>query len=405
MTTFVYEARDPAGRERSGRVEAADAGAAVASLRTRGLLVFDVAADAPHHADASRTRDAAPPRGGWRASGVALEVSLRQLGVMLRSGLTLLAGIRTVAAESASRKVRAIWLDAAEEIQSGSSLMEAMGRHRAFGRLATRLVEVGEQTGELDTVLIRASEALERRRLLRMRLVNALLYPAVVLVAAIAATAFMLTYAVPRIAVYLQSSGNRLPAMTSSLVDLSLFLRSNWPALLVGLLAASLAAWLFYSTRSGRLFADRAVLRLPLVGLVLRIGVTAGLAHALEIMLRSGVTIVESLRTLEGLHQNRHVQRALARARAAVTQGDPLAPALASDAFMPMLSSMVAVGEQSGTLDEVLAETAAFHEHRLSSLIDLLATAVEVAVVLVVGTIVGYVYIAFMLALYQAATP
>ncbi|MEN1728799.1 MAG: type II secretion system F family protein, partial [Pseudomonadota bacterium] len=154
----------------------------------------------------------------------------------------------------------------------------------------------------------------------------------------------------------------------------------------------------------GRLLIDTVVLRVPLIGFILRTSATASFSRSFAFLVASGVTIIEALRTCQELHRNRRLAVVIADARKNVISGGSLAPALSvPKTFTPMLGNMVAVGERSGNLDETLIACAEFHEQRLEALIKALSSIVEVAVILVVGGIVGYVYIAFMMALYGAA--
>src|SRR5262249_6334156 len=153
----------------------------------------------------------------------------------------------------------------------------------------------------------------------------------------------------------------------------------------------------------GRLAIDRMLLRTPVVGYLLRLSATVQFAHGLGVLLTSGITLVEGLRTVEEMSRNRFVRIKVNRARLAVLRGSSLAEPLTGDTFQPMLARMVAVGESSGNLDDVLSEVATFHEQQLQGAIKRLSVLVEPAIVVIVGGIVGFVYIAFFLALFAAA--
>jgi type IV pilus assembly protein PilC len=217
-------------------------------------------------------------------------------------------------------------------------------------------------------------------------------------------TVFILTYAIPRLTVYLKALGRPLPAMTQVLVDLSDFLLTQWPVLLGSAVLGVVLFSVAYSAPVGRLAIDTVLLRIPLVGYILRTGATAALSRSLSLLLASGVSIVEALRTCQELHANRRLALILARSRERVMSGDPIAPTVKlPGGFMPMLASMVDAGERSGQLDQTLLECAVYHEQRLDALIRILSSVIEIVVVVAVGGIVGYVYVAFMLALYGAA--
>jgi type IV pilus assembly protein PilC len=214
----------------------------------------------------------------------------------------------------------------------------------------------------------------------------------------------MVGYAVPKISGFLRSMGRPLPAMTQWLVDFSAWVNA-WLAWIVGgsLLAGALGAAV-YVWRPGRLAVDRWTLRLPVLGGLLRLGATAAFSHALAILLRSGVTLLEALGTAEQLHHNRYLGVRLAAARDQVLRGGTLADALEpGHAYTPMLASMVAVGEASGSLDDILDEVARFHGSQLQSAIRRFSAIIEPVIIVVVGSIVGFVYVAFFLALFAGA--
>ncbi|MEM1090673.1 MAG: type II secretion system F family protein [Pseudomonadota bacterium] len=401
MTSFAYNIRTPSGQTESGFLEAVDATAASAALRADGHLLLRLEErDQPR---ASRLPQAGASNLPFvRPRMATFEIAMRQLSVMLRSGLTLLEALRATAAQS-PRLMGAALVDIAERVQEGRTVTQALERHPWMGRMVRQLVEVGEQTGTLDVVLARAADALEKRRLLTSQLISALMYPTIVLLAAIAVTIFMLIFAVPRISVYLSALGRPLPSMAQGLVDLSDFFLTSWPMILGGMVLAIICFFVAYAVPVGRLLIDTIALRLPLFGFILRTSATAFFSRSFAYLLASGVTIIEALRTCQELHGNRRLTVLIADARNQVIGGGALAPALAArKTFTPMLSSMVAVGERSGNLDETLIACADFHEQRLEALIRTLSSLVEIAVIIVVGGIVGYVYIAFMMALYGA---
>ena len=402
MPRFAYKIRTPEGATASGVLDAGDASAASATLRGGGSLVLSLEpASEPSKARRGGVSVGRLPFVKPRA--LTVEVALRQLSVMLSSGLTLLEALRSTAEQSSDLMGSALE-DLAERVQEGQTLTQALSRHPWIGRMVRQLVEVGEQTGTLDVVLLRAAESLEKRRLLMGQAIAALMYPGVVFLAAIGVTGFMLIFAVPRLTSYLTTMGQELPPATQLLVDASDFLLTTWP-LLGGLaLLAAISFGLAYSSPAGRLLIDGLFLRVPVIGFIMRTSATAMFSRSFALLLASGVTIIEALRTCQDLHRNRRLSVLIADARENVIAGDLLAPGLAArKTFTPMLASMVAIGERSGNLDQTLPACAEFHEQRLASLVQMLSSVVEIAVSLIVGGIVGYVYIAFMMALYGAS--
>ncbi|MEM1210690.1 MAG: type II secretion system F family protein [Planctomycetota bacterium] len=402
MPSFAYNIRTVSGQTRAGVLDAIDAASASAALRQDGSLLLGL--------EPTTERAATRRRGKARVSRLpfvrpriaTLEVALRQISVMLESGLTLLEALRS-AADQSTPLMRGTLNDIAEQVQQGRSLTQAIERHRWTGRVVSQLIEVGEQTGTLDIVMQRAASALEKRRLIINQAVAALLYPTIVFLAAIGVFLFMLIYAVPRLTVYLNALGRNLPFMTQVLVDASNFILAWWPVITGSIVLGLICLVVTYATPPGRLLIDTVLLRIPIIGYILRTSATAMFSRTFSLLLASGVTIIEALRTCQDLHRNRRLTVLIAQAREQVITGEPLAPGMAArKTFTPMLSSMIAIGERSGNLDETLLSCAVFHEQRLEALIRTLSSIVEIVIIIVVGGIVGYMYIAFMMALYGA---
>jgi type II secretory pathway component PulF len=404
MTAFRYEARDQRGQLQQGIADAGTASGLATSLRERGWLVLDVQREEPA-GDGAGMRLAdwnpflhLPPR------SLDIELSLQQLAVMLRGGLTLLSALETLVEQSQKRTMQRVWREVSGSIQEGASLAEAMSHHRCFSRLVIQLTRVGEQTGNLEQVLVRAADILANRRQTRTSLMTAAAYPSIVLVSALGVSGFMVVSVIPKLQVFLTALGRKLPAMTQFLVDLGAWIQAyGMQTLLVlgALLTALIATYLW---PPGRYFLDRLVLRIPVVGNLLRVAATAMFARSVATLIRSGVTLLEGLRTVEQLHQNRYLREQVMLARDAVMRGQSLAQPLASRAaFMPMLAAMVAVGESTGTLDDVLDEVAEFHDERLRTAIRQFSVIIEPVIIVVVGSIVGFVYISFFLAMFSAA--
>jgi len=404
MPLFAFEARTATGQAQRGTEEAPSAPALANALRQRGLLILDVRplmAAGPSLGDWLRLLNPGswlPPR------SLDVEQSLQQMSIMLRSGLTLLSTLKTIAEYARRPAMRKVWEAVAERIQQGSGLAEAMRGHRCFPHLVVELVRVGEQTGTLEQVVSRAAEALERRRLLKTHLLTAMAYPTVVLAAAVGVSIFMIVDVIPKLQVFLSALGRRLPRMTQLLLDISALVQTYGLYVVLGILVLTLLLTLLYVWPRSRLVFDRLLLRLPIFGNLLQLAATAQFAHALGVLLRSGITLVEALRTAEMLHGNHYIAGRVAETRKSVLAGGSLAEPLAErGAFMPMLSRMVAVGETAGSLEEVLGEVARFHESQLQGAIRRLSVIIEPIIVVVVGGIVGFVYISFFMALFAAA--
>jgi type IV pilus assembly protein PilC len=293
----------------------------------------------------------------------------------------------------------------ADRVEQGSTFADALAtREKVFSEHVVQLVRVGETTGNLDASLRAAAEHLERIRHMRLTLVNALAYPAIVTLLAVGVTAFLVVGVIPTLQKYLGGRGRSLPVLTQNLLDTVGWIQEWAPTLALVLFATVIALVFIYRWPPGRLALDAFSLRLPVVGRVLRLAGTATMARSLGVLIESGVTLLASLGTVERLLGNRALGARIGAARDSVLRGGSLAAALSGGReFMPMLGRMVAVGEQSGTLVPVLGEVAKFHENQLLAAIRRMSILIEPVVILVVGGIVGFVYIAFFVALFSLA--
>lgn len=408
MPQYTYLARDAAGRNQSGTLAADSVRQIADQLRGRGWIVVDI------RAAASRSRQwlarlqlvhLLRPRRWLPATQLDVQLGLGQLATMLRSGLTLLAALRTAAEQSRRPAMAEIWRRLADRIETGASLAGAMAEERRARRLippmVSQLVRIGEETGTLDAVLKRACDHIEQRGRVRTALLTSLMYPAFVLLAAVGVTAFMVFGLIPKLQSFLAGSGRRLPAVSAALLDITTWLNANRQSLLLGVLAALVAIWIAGRVPAIRAVADRAAIRTPIIGRLFRLAGTATVARALAILIDSGISLLSGLATVRDLVANRAMQDRLDAARASVVAGGSLADGLAGREFMPMLSRMTAVGETTGTLAPVLAEVADFHESQLAAAVRRFSALIEPITIAVVGGIVGFVYIAFFMALFS----
>jgi type IV pilus assembly protein PilC len=225
-----------------------------------------------------------------------------------------------------------------------------------------------------------------------------------VIAMAVGVTMYMVVYLIPKLELYLQSLGKDIPPMTQYLLNGSIWLRENYLPLTGVLLGLLLIPVILYATRDGRLWIDRFALYVPLVGSLMRLADTAAFSRSLSLLLANGVTLIEALNIVENLVYNRFSATIVTDARAKIIQGSNFANALDHRrAFTPMLKQMVAIGEQSGNLESVLSETAAFHEQQFLAIMRRLNALLTPVLTILIGVVVGYVYIAFFVALFAAA--
>jgi len=290
-----------------------------------------------------------------------------------------------------------------DRIEAGSSFADALKEHSVFPKGVIAMINLGEESGNLDTVIQRSAVTMESQRRNRNAMLTALFYPTFTFLFAIAISIYMVVAVIPPMKQALEALGRRLPPLTQSLLDVTDFI-VYWGPLFGVLVFVVIATFTFlWMWPPGRLAIDRAQLRLPLIGLIVNTGGTALFARSMATLLASGITLVEALRILSTIHSNRYLSAVVETARNRLLEGATLAGSLQRGrAYTPMMIRMIGVGEASGNLEETLTNVADFHDERLQALIRQLSALLEPAIVLLVGGLVGYVYIAFFVGLYGA---
>ncbi|BBL59758.1 type II secretion system F family protein [Methylomonas koyamae] len=402
MAEFVYTALDERGNETGGRIQADDAGSAAGQLRRRGLRVLELR----------------PARGSggflgqanfsdWLASQrsvttTALIFFFRQMSFMLHAGLPVAQALELAQAQLSNPRLNLTLRLMLKDIQAGQSLSSTMAKHKAvFPEMAVNLVVAGETTGDLDQIMERLAAHLDKKAALRAQTVNAMIYPAIVVLAAIGVGIFMVVKIIPKFSKFLLGKGKALPPSTQLLVDISDYVRLNGFYLAGGAAALVVLVLLVYQTRNGRLWIDRFLLRLPVIGSLLVTGSMAQMNWALSILLRSGVTVFDSLKITANLLGNRVYADQLHYASNLILEGRDIARSIEHPRMPPLVVQMVAVGEGTGALDEVLQELGIYYEKLLEIAIKRLSALIEPAMILVIGSMVGFVYYAFFQALFS----
>jgi len=395
MTRYRYEALDPAGTRAGGFLDATDARAAAIHLRDRSMLVL-------------RIREARPqrqrPRKLRRLRARDQALFFREMAIMTRSGVTLLDALEACERRSIDPRVTALASTLAERIRTGRSLSAAMAASAGlFDPLFVRLVESAEATGELDPVLDRMADTVERREELRRTLATSLAYPCVVVVVAIGVAVLLVVGVVPKFSEFFARQGMALPPATRLLLGISTFARTYGWHLLALLFVGGAGIARLYGSARGRIAIDRALLRVPLLGSVLRASIYAQFSWVLGTLLQSGVGLIDSLRLTGSTLGNRAVAQRIDSAADGVLRGRSLSEGLECPSVPAVVTGLVAAGEQSGALPRVLSELTRHFRRDLQLRVRRLAALVEPALILVVGGMVALVYMAFFQAVLQLA--
>ena len=410
MAVFTYKASDAAGAgDQSGTITADTPRQARDLLRARGLTVRDLDDFAPRAAQASRSgTDAAPIsllRRRRRARGQRHLVTqlLRELSTLLGVGVPLVEALDTISRQHAGR-FRGTILVLRDRVTAGASLAQAMSEQpHAFDDLAVSITEVGEDAGTLDTSLERLAEFRERAELLRGRISTALIYPAIVSVLAVGSSVFLMTFVVPRILEPLMELGHPMPLATLIVKGLSDALLA-WGWLLAIVLAAAACGFaILVRTERGKLAWDRFILRLPVIGDLVRKQAIVRIAVVVGTLLKSGIVFVRALQIAQRTTSNVVIRDALARCEVAIAAGSDIGEALEkTKAFPPMVVQIFSVGQESGRLEEMLDRLAAVYDQQVQHAAQRLAAILEPALIVLLAVGVLFVVMATVLPILEA---
>lgn len=344
---------------------------------------------------------------GLFVSSSQMEQGLGQLAIMLEGGVPILNAIQTVAAQSGYFFSRALFCTA-NKLQSGKSLSVSLKEEMPFlGNIITGMISAGEANGDVDKMCSYSAELLERRRKVRGQVMQAMAYPVLVILVTICIVAFLMLKVIPKIMKFLDNRQSKLPPVTQMLVDVTDFLEANG---LYFLSAPVLVMVIFVLLRRNPgigLYLDHGVLRIPVIGKVFRASCNMLWCRTLGILLRSGINIIPALDFTIGSLNNLYYRNELAGMKKIVSQGHPLSTALRVSGlhqFIPLADAMLVVGENTGRMDTGLLKVAEFCDADLQKRISFLSKMIEPALFVVVGGIVGFVYIAFFMGLMAAST-
>lgn len=387
MPIFHYEAMSPTGDRISGEIEAEGRDFVLAQLNRLGHLPIEVRTQATTRrspaASAGRVFAAGP-----NAAGVS--VFTRELAMLLRAGSTLERALSLLEAEGAAR-MRPVVANLGKKLKDGSSLAEALAAAGSmFEPGYVNMVRIAEATGTLDTVLERIADTREQDQKLRSRIVSASIYPAFLIVTALAAVLLMLVVVVPRFKAMIESAGGTAPASAQSMVAVSDWLVANWYWLAFGLTGLVLAVIVAARQRPVRAALQQAALSLPLFGRLARTAMTVRFCRSLGTLIENGIALPEALRLTRDAVGSVRAADAVEEAYQAVRKGQPFTEPLArSGLFFPVVVSMLRVGEESGEISQTCMHLGRMYEQKLELGLTRLFTILEPAIIILVSLFVA----------------
>jgi len=391
MATFTYTARAFNGDLRTATIDASSRDDVIAQLRKQRLSVVKIDQDATKKIG----------RGSIKTRDVV--IFTRQFSTMINSGLPLVQALTILAEQTDNKALAEVTRKVVFDVESGNTVADALSKHpRAFTNLYVNMVAAGEAGGILDTILLRLATFLEKNDALVRKVKGAMIYPAVIMSVAAIAVVTLLIFVIPVFAGMFASAGQALPLPTRIVIGASGFLKHYWWVMGAAIIFGGYFFKKYYATQNGKLVIDRAMLHFPVLGDVLRKSAVSRFTRTLGTLISSGVSILEGLEITAKTAGNRVIQDAIMQSRSSIAGGDTIAqPLQKSKVFPPMVISMIAVGEQTGGLDEMLSKIADFYDEEVDAAVSNLLSLLEPIMIVFLGVVVGGMVVAMYLPIFD----
>ncbi|MFH1686602.1 MAG: type II secretion system F family protein [bacterium] len=393
MPVFVYKGKTLAGAAVDGELKAATRQDLERVLRQNRIIVNSIHKKAPE----------IQFKFGTGIKKVDISRFTRQFATMIGAGLPLVQCLEILSAQVENKALAKIIDKVREGVQGGSTLSESMGRHpKIFDQLYCNMVEAGEMGGALDTILVRLAVYREKADALVRKVKSAMIYPSIVAFVAVAVTVGMLTFIVPVFAKMFAGMGAELPGPTQMVLSISHFLQANFVIMTFGSIGLFGVFLWWKKTPNGALQVDKGLLVMPIIGNLVRKSSVARFTRTLATLLSSGVSIIEALEITAKTAGNLVVANAINKSVLAIAEGDTItSPLKETGVFPPMVTQMIAVGEKTGGLDDMLTKIADFYDEEVDQAVTALTSVIEPIVIVFMGIVIGGIMVAMYLPMFD----
>jgi type IV pilus assembly protein PilC len=398
MATYAFKALDLAGSATKGEIEGADKQTVASQLRSKGLIVVDIEERGSTGAGDLLARFR-------RVKSDDLVIASRQLATMVQSGMSLLRALYVIEEQTESDKLREVWIDVRKDVEAGLALSDALKKHPdVFNELYVAMVQAGETGGILDHTLVRVATQLERDAALRRQIKAAMIYPSLIGGFALIVLVALVAFLVPVFEKIFEDFGGELPAITKFTVWLSHLITQRWYVLIA---VTAGIVWLFRywkKSKTGRVQWDRIKLKFPMkIGGIVQKVALARFSRTFSGLIAAGVPMLEAIDITGRTSGNRVIEMAMDDVRDSVKRGGSLTAPMAAvpEAFPVMVTQMIGVGEETGALETMMSKVADFYEEQVEAAVKALTSILEPVMIVVVGSIVGFIVIAMYLPMFK----
>ncbi|MGI9554132.1 MAG: type II secretion system inner membrane protein GspF [Thermodesulfobacteriota bacterium] len=395
MPVYKYKAINENGSNVQGIIDAESVKSASEKLKKEGIYLSSIT-----ETKKGKGRSFIPFRG---VSSSELAITTRQFSALISAGLPLEASLVALSEQTEDQKLREVLTQVRDRVSEGSSLTNALTEHRnVFSELYTNIVKAGEASGNLDIVLFRLADFLEKSAALKSRVSSALIYPLFMFVIGSGVLFFMMTYVIPRITKIFEESDRSLPFITLVLITISGFLTDHFILILILLGFTVFMSVRFLRSENGKRFIDRLILRLPVFGKLASKVAISRFSRTLGTLIGSGIPLLDALEIGEAVIGNTVFVDALEKVRVSVREGSNLAaPLRDSEVFPPLVTRMIAVGEQTGEMEDMFNKIADIYDLQVETTLSALTSLLEPIMILLIGVVMAFIVFAILLPIFD----
>jgi len=398
MPVFIWKGRTATGAVQTGELVADTQQDVFAALRARKIIPTSVR---------PKPKEVSLPflRGG-RLGTRDLSIFTRQFATMINAGLPLMQCLEIQTQQTDKPGFKRVLREIMDDVEGGATLAEALRKQKStFSTLYVNMVEAGESGGALDVILVRLANYLEKAAALARKIRGAMIYPAMIIIVAVIAVAVILIVVIPVFSKLFAEFGAQLPLATRIVIGISDILRKYFWVLIILMIGVILAVRMIYNRDAGKLAIDRTLLRLPVMGDLVRKTAIARFSRTLATLLSSGVPILDALETTAKTSGNKVVENAVSAARVSISEGETIAGPLSREqVFPPMVVQMISIGEATGGLDDMLTKIADFYDAEVDAAVENLTSALEPIIMVFLGVVIGGIVISMYLPIFKIAT-
>ncbi len=401
MAVYEYRGLDGAGRITKGIIDADSPRLARAKLRRSGIFPTEVMTD--RHPKKTVAEGVSIGALFTRIKIQDISIMTRQMATLVGAGLPIVEALNALIDQTENARLKKVITQVRENVNEGSSLADAMSRFpKVFSELYVNMINAGESSGALDIVLKRLADFMESQVMLRNKVLSTLSYPIILVLVGIGILSFLLVYVVPKVVRIFDELEQALPIPTMILISVTDFLGDYWWALLIVIVGGILALRHYIGTENGHRHYDRMILKIPITGKLLRIIVTTRFARTLAILLNSGIPLLQSMDISRAVVNNAVISGAIESAKEGIREGESIAePLRRSQVFPSMVTHMIAVGEKTGELEQMLSKISEAYDNEVETTISRMTSLLGPFVILILGGVVLFIVLAILLPMFE----